>query len=72
MTLDKVTRGQKMEIVSIPDKKIRDQAIRMGVYEGARVTCFEKLPAGPVVLLNRKQEIAIGRRLAQKIRIKLV
>jgi len=72
MTLDKVIRGQKMEIVSIPDKNIRDKAIRMGVYEGARVTCFEKLPIGPVVLLNRKQEIAIGRKLARKIQIKLL
>ena len=72
MTLDKALRGQKMEIVSIPDKKIKDQAIRLGIYEGARVTCFEKLPAGPVVLLNRKQEIAIGRRLAQKIQVKIL
>ncbi len=72
MTLDKTVRGQRMEIVSIPDKNIRDQAIRMGVYEGAIVTCFEKLPYGPVVLLNRNQEIAVGRKLAQKIQVRLV
>lgn len=70
MTLDKVARGQAMEIVSIPDKDIRDRAIRLGIYEGARVVCFEKLPNGPVVLLNRKQEIAIGRNLAKRIEVK--
>jgi ferrous iron transport protein A len=72
MTLDKINRGQKIEIVSIPDKNIRDQAIRFGIYEGARVSCFEKLPAGPIVILNRKQEIAVGRKLAEKIQVKLV
>lgn len=72
MTLDRISRGQKIEIVSIPDRDIKDQAIRLGIFEGARVTCFEKLPAGPVVILNRKQEIAIGRKLAERIQVKVV
>ncbi|MBA1336901.1 MAG: hypothetical protein HPY66_3337 [Firmicutes bacterium] len=72
MTLDRISRGQKIEIVSIPDRDIKDQAIRLGIFEGARVTCFEKLPAGPVVILNRKQKIAIGRKLAERIQVKVV
>ena len=72
MTLDKIARGQKIQIVRIPDPKIRVQAIRLGLCEGAVLTCFEKLPLGPVVLKNKTQEIAIGHRLATTIEIKAV
>ena len=70
MTLDKINRGQKIEIMNIPDAGIRSQAIRLGIYEGAKLTCFEKIPSGPVVLQNRFQEIAIGRNLAKTIKVK--
>lgn len=72
MTLDSAVKGQKLEILNIPDKNIRAQAIRFGICEGAQLVCAEKLPAGPVILQNRMQEIAIGRRLAQSIQIKTV
>lgn len=72
MTLDLAARGQKIEVIHIPDANIRAQAIRLGIYEGARLVCSEKLPAGPVILQNRMQEIAIGRNLAKKITIKAV
>jgi Fe2+ transport system protein FeoA len=72
MTLDMANKGFKIEILSIPDPLIRAQAIRLGIYEGAKLICAEKLPKGPVILQNRMQEIAIGRGLAQQITIKTV
>lgn len=69
-TLDKVKRGQKVEICSIADATVRAQAIRFGVFEGAVVICAEKLPAGPVVINKGHQELAIGYGLAKKILIK--
>jgi ferrous iron transport protein A len=69
MTLDKVNSGEKIEIVSIRDATIRAQAIRLGISEGSRLTCAEKLSAGPIILLHKMQEVAIGRRLAQQIGI---
>jgi len=72
MTLDLVSKTQKIEILYIPDDAIRAQAIRLGIYEGAKVTCSEKVPGGPVILQNRMQEIAIGRNLAKKIRVRAV
>jgi len=72
MTLDMASKGLKIEIVSIPDPLIRAQAIRLGIYEGAKLTCAEKLPKGPVILQNRLQEIAVGRGLAQQIKVKAV
>lgn len=72
MTLDKAVKGQKVEIIHIPDANIRAQAIRFGICEGAQLTLAEKLPAGPIILQNRMQEIAIGRRLAESIKIKAI
>ena len=69
MTLDKANRGEKVEIVCIDDKNIRAQAIRLGISEGSRLYCSEKLPAGPIILQNKMQEVAVGRNLAQKITI---
>lgn len=71
MTLDQAEKGQRIEIVKIPDEKIRVQAIRLGIFEGSKLLCSEKLPGGPVILQNRMQEIAIGRNLAREIEIKL-
>lgn len=72
MTLDKCNRGEKLKILRIPDDQIRLQAIRLGVCEGATLTCSIKLPKGPIVLQNRMQEIAIGRKLAEQIEVENV
>lgn len=71
MTLDRVKRGQQVKIISIPDEMIRAQAIRFGIAEGSVVLCEEIVPAGPVVVRKNKQEIAIGRGLANKITVAL-
>ncbi|OCL26905.1 iron transporter [Orenia metallireducens] len=70
MTLADVKRGDKFQIDLIPDEMIRAQAMRFGISEGSNVICAEKIPGGPVILKRNLQEIAIGRRLAQKIRVK--
>ena len=72
MTLDKALKGQQIQIQKISDSKLRDQIIRFGIYEGAKVLCAQRLGAGPVVIRNRMQEIAIGRGLAEKIFIEIV
>lgn len=69
MTLDQVTRGQRILIINIPDEVVRAQAIRFGIAAGVEVQCAEKLPAGPVVICKGKQEIAIGHRLAKTIEV---
>ncbi|MHB1000921.1 MAG: FeoA family protein [Armatimonadota bacterium] len=69
MTLDQVKKGSEFKIVSIPDDGSRSQLIRMGIGEGTIAVCHEKLPMGPVVLRCKRQEIAIGRQLAQGITV---
>ncbi|XEQ94971.1 hypothetical protein SCACP_38710 [Sporomusa carbonis] len=70
MTLAQAKRGQRLLIAAIPNPAVRAQAIRFGISEGAEVECYEKLPAGPIVVGKGKQEIAIGRRLAENIQVK--
>ena len=70
MNLTQASRGQRFAIVSIPDDSVRAQAIRFGIAVGAEVECAEKLPAGPVVVHKGKQEIAIGRKLAERIEVR--
>lgn len=69
MTLSQAKRGQRLMIAAISNPTIRAQAIRFGIAEGSEVECYEKLPAGPVVIGKGKQEIAIGRRLAENIEV---
>lgn len=70
MTLDNVTGNSEVEIVSIPDGECKTQLIRMGISEGVRVTCRQRLPLGAVVLKARRQELAIGRQLAEQIKVR--
>ena len=70
MTLAQAAKGQRLTIISIPNDEVRAQAIRFGIAEGSEVCCAEKLPAGPIVIAKGKQEIALGRKLAEKIEVK--
>jgi Fe2+ transport system protein FeoA len=72
VTLDRVRRGQVLRIAALPDGVFRAQALRFDLGEGAVVTCREVIPAGPVVLARRRQELAIGRDLARLITVELV
>lgn len=70
MTLADVKRGDTFEITVIPDDIVRAQAMRFGITEGAKISCVEKIFAGPVIIKRNLQEIAVGRNLAKRITIK--
>lgn len=72
MRLDQVKRGDLIKILSISDPRVKEQALRMGIDEGAVLTCAEVIPAGPVVLGKRRQELAIGRELARNISVEVL
>lgn len=67
MTLDQAKKGSEIQIIKIPCDASRPHLIRMGIAEGTRAVCHEKLPLGPVILRCKHQEIAIGRQLARNI-----
>ncbi|MFZ5754772.1 MAG: FeoA family protein [Bacillota bacterium] len=72
MKLSQVKKGQVVKIARIPNEQVRSQAIRFGIGEGSVVICEEIIPAGPVILRKNRQEIAVGRGLAEEITIQAV
>ena len=67
-TLYRVKRGERIVIRSLPlDDALRSQCIRLGLSIGAPLYCIERLPGGTVVVESARQEIALGRSLAEKI-----
>ena len=72
MTLSNANSGDNIEIKSIYDPIVRAQAIRLGIYEGAKLTCSEKIINGPIILQNRLQELAIGYNLSKNIEIAII
>ena len=69
-TLDCAIRGERLQIISVDDDNSRVQALRFGVVAGANVECVTKIPAGPLVIRSGRQEIAVGRALAQRISVR--
>lgn len=72
MTLAEVTRGQTIRIREIESPEIRSQAMRLGLGVGATAFCEAIIPRGPIVLTRARQEIAIGRQLAQSIHVEVL
>ncbi len=69
MCLSDLHRGQTATVVQIPDDDLRMQLMRFGVTAGCLVRCHTKVPFGPVVVRYGGQEIAVGRRVAERIRV---
>jgi ferrous iron transport protein A len=63
-------KGDLFEIVSVDDEHARVQALRFGMSAGAAVECITRIPAGPIVLKSGRQEIAVGRGLADRIQVR--
>lgn len=68
--LSAARRGELFEIISVDDDHARIQAMRFGMSEGACVECVTRVPAGPIVIKSGRQEIAVGRGLAERIRVR--
>lgn len=62
-------KGEALRVVRIGDEMSRMKAIRFGLSEGSVARCVTKVPGGPVVLKLGRQEIAIGRLLAEQIEV---
>jgi len=61
--------GQWLKIHSAPDGPLRSHCIRLGIHEGERAKCIERLPGGTIVLQKNRQQIAIGHALAKQIMV---
>ena len=64
--------GQWLRISAVPKGILGAQFIRVGINEGERVRCIERLPGGTVVIRKNRQEIAIGHQLARQILVAVI
>jgi Fe2+ transport system protein FeoA len=71
-TLDRVKKGTYLTITSLPIGVLKVQLIRIGITEGSKVFCLERLPGGTIILQKNRQEIAIGYDLAKEINYEII
>ena len=71
MPLILVRAGNLVKIISVPKGTLRAQFIRLGISEGERVTCLERLPGGTIVIQKNRQQIALGHKLAREILVQV-
>ena len=71
MNLEDAPKKQFLEVVSISNEKLLEDALRFGIESGECVQIINKLPGGPIVIQKNQQQIAIGRELARVIEVKL-
>ncbi len=69
-TLADARTGQRFVVTAVEDAQARLTALRFGMAEGACIQCSARIPAGPIVLRSGRQEIAVGRELAKRIRVR--
>lgn len=66
--LSAVEKGDRFEILDVPDGQVRAQLLRIGFLDGV-VTCTHHIRNGPVVLEADGTQIAIGASIAERIEI---
>ncbi len=71
MDLESAPKKKILEIISINQEKLLEDAMRFGIECGECVQIINKLPGGPIVIQKNQQQIAIGRELARAIEVKI-
>ena len=71
MDLETAPKKINLEIISIKETKLSEDALRFGIESGECVLIVNKLPGGPIVIQKNQQQIAIGRELARAIEVKI-
>lgn len=61
--------GQHFTVTAVDDERARVTCLRFGMAEGACVQCVARIAGGPIILKSGRQEIAVGRELARRIRV---
>jgi len=70
VNLESAPNKSLLEIVSISNAKLLEDALRFGIEVGEEIQIVNKLPGGPIVIQKNEQQIAIGRELAKAIEVR--
>lgn len=71
VNLETAPKNHLLEVVSISQSKLQEDAIRFGIEQDEVVSIVNKLPGGPIIIQKNQQQIAIGRELAKSIEVRL-
>ncbi|MBI3591133.1 MAG: ferrous iron transport protein A [Candidatus Melainabacteria bacterium] len=71
MNLENAPNKLLLQVVSISNEKLLEDALRFGIESGEEVKIVNKLPGGPIVIQKNEQQIAIGRELARAIEVRV-
>ena len=71
MNLEDAPKKQLLQVVSISNEKLLEDALRFGIESGENLQIINKLPGGPIVIQRNQQQIAIGREVAKAIKVKI-
>jgi Fe2+ transport system protein FeoA len=69
VTLADAKEGQWLIVAGTEAGEVTMQALRFGIEEGARIRVRKKIPGGPVIVARNQLEIAVGRQIAEAIRV---
>jgi Fe2+ transport system protein FeoA len=72
MPLTAVPRGCTIIVRRIADAATRTHLLRVGLTEGMRAVCAARIFGGTFVLSVNRQEIALGRALAEQITVAIL
>ena len=65
--LTQLHKGRTATVIGLPHGLLKSQLIRLGVFEGQHIKCVHRLPGGTMVIERNRQEIALGKKLAQQV-----
>ena len=71
MNLADAPKKSILEIISINQEKLSEDALRFGIEAGEYVQIINKIPGGPIVIQKNQQQIAIGSELAKIIEVRV-
>ena len=71
MNLENAPNKSVLEVISIDEEKLANDAMRFGIESGECIQIINKLPGGPIVIQKNQQQIAIGRELAKAIEVRI-
>lgn len=67
LNLTEIPSGRRVRIERIPDSRVRNYLLRLGILEGSVIRCVQRLGKGPVVIRRNDLELSLGHRLAKGI-----
>lgn len=71
MNLEEAPKKSALEVISIDQERLINDAMRFGIEPGESISIINKLPGGPIVIQKNEQQIAIGRELAKAVQVRI-